>query len=383
LRVTDEDGASLRRALGGWYARHRRDLPWRRTRDPYAIWVSETMLQQTRVQAVVEPYARFLERFPDVRALAAAGEDEVLAVWSGLGYYRRARALRRAAAVVVERFGGRFPDSREVLLELPGVGPYTAGAVASIAFDEPAPIVDGNVARVFARLFAIEEPVDLPATRRLLWSLAESLLPPRPVAAGEPRPGEWTQALMELGALVCTPRTPDCPACPVADACRSRATGKPDRLPRRTAKRATLAVALEALLIEEGGRVLLVRRPPTGRMAGMWELPTRERSAVAPPVLWPGSFPDPAGERLGAVGAPLLEIPHAITHHRIDLSLRRGRVRPARALLRTDAPSDLDDPWCFADPLASDLALTGMTRKVLSRLSSRAPGEPGESEPGR
>src|SRR5262245_38334735 len=209
--ITSGTRADLQRMLGRWYRRERRDLPWRRTRDPYAIWISEAMLQQTRVEAVIPRYEAFLARLPDVAALAAAGEAEVLALWSGLGYYARARALRDAARAIVQRHAGVLPRTRAAWLELPGVGPYTAGAVLSIAFSASEPLVDGNVQRVLARLFALEEWQGSKALSEGCWELARALVPR---AGDELDPGAWNQALMELGARVCTARSPDCAACP-------------------------------------------------------------------------------------------------------------------------------------------------------------------------
>jgi len=194
---------SIRRALLDWYRANRRDLPWRRTRDPYAIWISETMLQQTRVETVIPYYERFLERFPDVAALADAESDDVLGAWAGLGYYSRARNLQAAARQIAERHGGRVPDDVEALRALPGIGRYTAGALASIAFDRPEPIVDGNVARVLARVKGIREDVKQPAVVKRLWEEAARL-------ARGPAPGDLNQALMELGATVCVPGEPRC-----------------------------------------------------------------------------------------------------------------------------------------------------------------------------
>ncbi|HEX6849832.1 MAG TPA: A/G-specific adenine glycosylase [Candidatus Polarisedimenticolaceae bacterium] len=246
-----------------WYRRHRRDLPWRRTRDPYAIWVSEVMLQQTQVATVLPFYVRFLERFPDVAALAAATEEQVLAAWSGLGYYRRARLLRQGARRVVSEHGGSIPDTVEGLLAIPGIGRYTAGAIASVAFARAAPIVDGNVKRVFARWLA--EPA--PAPRRL-WALAAEIAPGAD-------PGDLNQALMELGATVCTPRTPRCGACPVSRTCAGRAAGAPERFPAPAAARPIRPVAAAVALIVRRGRVLLERRRPEGPLRGAWDLPAR------------------------------------------------------------------------------------------------------------
>ena len=198
--------ANFRRSLLKWYDEHRRDLPWRQTRDPYRIWLSEIMLQQTRVAAVLEHYRIFLERFPDVYALFAASEDSVLAAWSGLGYYRRARMLHQCAKEIVERHGGSFPQSSEVLRQLPGIGRYTAAAIASIAFSEPVAVVDGNVERVLRRLSGTE------LTKEQDWQQAQAMLAPS-------RPGDFNQAMMELGATVCVPREPRCLLCPVRKCC--------------------------------------------------------------------------------------------------------------------------------------------------------------------
>ncbi|HET7903271.1 MAG TPA: A/G-specific adenine glycosylase, partial [Candidatus Eisenbacteria bacterium] len=218
------DDRARRAALLRWYGRNRRDLPWRRARDPYAIWVSEIMLQQTRVETVVPYYERFLERFPTLHALARSSESSVLAAWSGLGYYRRARNLRDAASLVARDHGGAIPRDPAALRALPGIGAYTAAAIASIAFDRPAAAVDGNVVRVIARWDGRRGRRDDAALRRAVTARAESLAPGA-------RPGDWTQALMELGATLCLPRDPLCERCPVARWCRARRGGRPDRYP--------------------------------------------------------------------------------------------------------------------------------------------------------
>jgi A/G-specific adenine glycosylase len=257
--------ADLRGSLLRWYRRHRRDLPWRRTRDPFAIWVSEVMLQQTRVSVVVPYYERFLRRFPDVFSLARAREEQVLAAWSGLGYYRRARDLREGARAVVTRHAGRIPDDPRALRALPGVGPYTAGAIASLAFGRPEPVLDGNVRRVLSRLYAIPAGPDLP-----LWDLAGSF-------ARCSTPADANQALMELGALVCTPRAPDCGVCPVSTTCRARALGTPEAFPPPGERRAVERVRVAVALVERRGRVL-VERPGETRspLRGSWDLPAVE-----------------------------------------------------------------------------------------------------------
>ena len=340
-------------SLLAWYDRAKRDLPWRRTRDPYAVWISEAMLQQTRVEAVEGHWRRFLAALPSVADLAAADEARVLALWSGLGYYRRARALQAAARALVERHGGRFPRTREELLALPGIGPYTAGAVLSIAFDLPEPLVDGNVARVLSRRFALDGEHGSGALQRELWALAAELMPRR-------RAGDWNQALMELGATLCTPRAPRCGACPWGGECQARAQELTEVLPRPRARPATIDVALSIALTRRGGAVLLRQRPGGGRMAGLWEFPTREE----PPAdggasgLFPADFGLPLvldeAESLGA-------LTHAITRHRI-----RARVFPAR--LAGPLPAAGEAALWIERERLDELALTGMARKVARLL---------------
>lgn len=259
------DQAALRERLLAWYDAHRRELPWRagegEAPDPYRVWLSEVMLQQTRVETVRPYYERWLERFPTLEALAAAPLDEVLKAWEGLGYYSRARNLHRAVREMAERYGGEVPNEPEALRALPGVGRYTAGAVASIAFGRAAPVVDGNVRRVFARWLDDPDPQEAN-----LWKLAEALV------QGE-RPGDLNQALMELGATVCTPRAPRCPACPVAEFCASRAAGTQEERPARRRQKPLPHEDTAVAVVERRGRLLLVRRPLGGRLGGMWEFP--------------------------------------------------------------------------------------------------------------
>ena len=253
-----------------WFDAHKRDLPWRRTRDPYRIWVSEIMLQQTQVETVREPYRRFLARFPDLPSLAQAPLDDVLSEWSGLGYYRRARLLHRAAQVVWEEHDGVVPRDPEAFLALPGVGRYTAGAVLSIAFDLPRPILDGNVIRVFTRLLRLDADPRGSAAQKTLWALAEEVLP-------EARAGDFNQSLMELGATVCRPTSPGCPVCPVSAVCAAYAEGDMERFPRPKVKVAPPETQRVAVLLERGdGRFLVVQRPDEGLLAGLWELPAED-----------------------------------------------------------------------------------------------------------
>ena len=341
--------------LSAWFVREKRDLPWRRTRDPYRVWISEAMLQQTRVETAIPYYERFLARFPTVEALAGAEEDSVLAAWSGLGYYRRARALRAAAQVIVERHGGRFPDEVEQLLELPGVGPYTAGAIASIAFGRPEPLVDGNVTRVLSRVFGVEGA----RTGPRIWSLAKELVT-------EEDPGSWNQALMELGALVCLPRAPLCDRCPIADRCVARKEGRVEELPAPRARPSTISIDVVVLAASNAGRWLLERRPAKGRMAGMWQLPTVERRGL----LFPARRPPRLSEK-----EVLCEVRHTITRHRIRAVVKRAELGG-----RTLPPGT---SWVEEARLPG-FALTGMTRKCLSAiLAARTDRGPGRGEGGR
>jgi A/G-specific adenine glycosylase len=253
-----------------WYRRHRRDLPWRRSRNPYYIWISEVMLQQTRVDTVIPYYHRFIERFPTVQALADAPEDDVLKLWEGLGYYSRARNLQGAIREVHERYGGAVPDTKEEISSLKGVGPYTSGAILSIAYNKPEPAVDGNVMRVLSRYFLIEEDIMKNTTRSFMEKLAKELIP-------EGAAGDFNQGLMELGAMVCTPRSPHCLTCPVREHCSARETGLEESLPvKKKAKPPRPEYRITAIIEGTGdnaGKVLIRQRPQEGLLARMWELP--------------------------------------------------------------------------------------------------------------
>jgi A/G-specific adenine glycosylase len=298
-----------------WFDRHKRDLPWRRDRDPYRVWLSEIMLQQTRVAAVTHHYERFLRRFPTIEKLASAREASVLAVWSGLGYYRRARMLHATSKKIVKERGGRFPGSADDLRALPGIGPYTAAAIASIAFDEPVAAVDGNVERVLQRL----QGKNLAGEK--LWRAAGELLTRR-------RPGDFNQAMMELGATICLPRQPQCLLCPVSDLCATRGElRKPGKGTRQTKREIHYALA------SRKESIFLVRRPQTATlMPGMWELP----------------------EVAGANGsAEWLRLRHSITV--TDYVVR---------VLRSPVPKDLDGRWVGRAAITT-LPLTGLARKIL------------------
>jgi A/G-specific adenine glycosylase len=351
---------SVRAKLLAWYRANRRDLPWRRTRDPYAIWISEAMLQQTRVETVIPYWQRFLARFPTVQDLASADVGDVTALWAGLGYYSRARNQHRAARVVMDRHAGRLPDDVDALRELPGVGRYTAGAIASIAFDHPAPIVDGNVARVLARLLEIRDEIGGREAQRRLWEEAAAL-------ADGPDPGALNQALMELGATLCTPRAPRCIACPIRDECRARAAGDPESLPRKAPKARARAVEAAAGLLGRGGRTLAVRRPDAGLLAGMWELPGGELEAGENAS---DALARTLAERVGlevAEARPLGSVEHVFTHLRLRLHVFDCRGIRGRVRLRHFSAHR----WLSLPALAA-LPQGGPTRKALALAGGAA-----------
>ncbi|MFI5006600.1 MAG: A/G-specific adenine glycosylase [Solirubrobacterales bacterium] len=342
--------ATLHRALGDWYARSRRDLPWRRTRDPYRIWVSEVMLQQTTVRAATPYYEAFVERFPTLADLAAARDEDVLAAWSGLGYYHRARNLHRAARHVVERHAGRFPKTLEEALAVPGVGLYTASAVLSIAYGLPFPVVDGNVRRVLARLFALRGP----EWRRdgAFYNLAEELLQ-------RETPGDWNQALMELGATVCVPRNPACPVCPLRAHCRAKALAIALELPEGKARRPSVDVTVAAALIAQGDRLLLVRREAGRLMSRMWEVPQTSLESRGLPDL-AREIEERHGLRV-VPGRLAVSTRHAITFRRI-------RLEGYRASLRQPPPADPERYRWVNVAEAGDLPTSSMTKKLLHGL---------------
>jgi len=293
--------------LLAWYDSQKRDLPWRINRDPYRVWVSEIMLQQTRVETVKPYYQNFMEKFPTVEALADAPEDEVLKAWEGLGYYSRVRNLQAAAREVKTTYGGIVPDTPEEIAKLKGIGPYTAGAILSIAYEKPEPAVDGNVMRVFSRLLLMDDDIAKPATRIKLEHLIRQVIP-------EGRAGDFNQALMELGALVCVPRTPQCLTCPVFDYCLARREGVQEELPVKGKAKAPRPVTYLVAVIRKGDQVLIHKRPEKGLLAGMWEFPMVETDEIkwAEDVL-----PDQIAQRYGVelvVEKPLAQIQHTFSH---------------------------------------------------------------------
>jgi A/G-specific adenine glycosylase len=302
----------VRRRLLSWFAKHQRDLPWRRNRDPYPIWVSEVMLQQTQVATVIPFFERFLQAFPTLTALAAADEQEVLRLWEGLGYYRRARDLHRAARSLVAEGNGHIPQDPAVWHTLPGVGRYILGAVLSQAFDRRLPIVEANSQRVLCRFFGRQDDPRSGPARRWLWETASLLLPAR-------RVGEFNQALMELGALVCTPAAPRCSACPLAKHCAARLQGLQETIPLRAGPPNIVYVREVAVVVRRGCRVLLAQRPAQGRWAGLWEFP---HGSLAAHESHEGGALRLLGELTGLagdLGPELLTIRHGVTRFRITL----------------------------------------------------------------
>jgi A/G-specific adenine glycosylase len=345
------DAPAFRALLLAWYDLNSRALPWRETHDAYRVWLSEIMLQQTRVAAVIEHYREFLGRFPTLEKLARAREASVLAAWSGLGYYRRARMMHAAAKFIVRDLAGKFPETRVGLIALPGIGRYTAAAIASIAFGEPVAAVDGNVERVLSRL----------SGRRMdceeLWQSAEVLL-------DRERPGDFNQAMMELGATVCTPRAPACLTCPVMDLCATRGELAGGAKPSRQSKR-EIHYALDC---RDGAIFLVQRSRDASLMAGMWELPETAPRTSERPI--PGRT-GRKGRRLDDPDAPLFTIKHSITV--TDYTVH---------VWRCAAPAGVHGKWIVVERLAQ-AALTGLARKILRKaeiLQPQSRNQPGYTE---
>lgn len=341
------DPAGFRSALNRWFGEHGRDYPWRRTRDPYPILVSEVMLQQTRIATVLERgyFTRFLERFPDLATLAAAGDDELLRSWEGLGYYRRARMLRATARAVIERHQGRFPADPGALAALPGIGRYTAGALLSFAFERPAPIVDGNIARVLSRLFDLGLPVDTEPGRGRLWEWAAALVDPA-------APRVFNSALMELGQAICLPGRPSCGNCPVRAFCLA---GDPGALPLRKPRPRPTEIEEHALFARRDDGAVLLQRARGGRRDGLWQLPLRPPEPLADlPLVATTRYP--------------------ITRYRV--TLRIHRADPARV---PPPPAGAEERWHPADRLAR-APMAAPFRKALDSLLAKV-GESRKTPP--
>jgi A/G-specific adenine glycosylase len=362
--VADRDPkwlALIRERLTDWYSEARRDLPWRADRDPYRILVSELMLVQTTVTAVIPYFEKFLRRFPDVRALATADESEVVKAWEGLGYYRRARQLHAAARAIVHEHGGMIPDDPAAVRALPGVGRYIAGAILSFAFDRPEPIVEANSQRVLARLLAIKEDLKNASIRERIWRAAELLVP-------TPGAGNFNQALIELGALVCTPRQPGCLLCPLSPLCEARRLGFQDSLPVMTAKPRPLAVTEACAIVVSAGRVLIVQRGRGGLWEQFWEFPTVHLEGVDPAGRSFGVPVDLADgiERLTGVsvrpGPSLKTLTYSVTNHRVKLSAHLAR---ARAGTPTPGHGLVDARWVEPERLG-DFTFSSAGRRLIA-----------------
>jgi A/G-specific adenine glycosylase len=341
--VSQSDTPSIQRDLLSWFQLQARDLPWRRTRNPYHIWVSEIMLQQTQVATVIPYYERFLAQFPTIKALAEAPQEQVLKAWEGLGYYSRGRNLHAGAIRVLEAHSGAVPDTWKALKALPGIGDYTAGAISSIAFGLAVPAVDGNVMRVLARWFLIQEDIALLATKRRIDAIAQALVP-------QEVPGAFNEALMELGATVCVPSVPRCGLCPMTAHCRAFAAGLQGNLPIKAKKTALREVTLAVALISLNGRHLIVRRPNEGIWAGLWGFPTFEASCD-----------EELGETLTrsleaqglaiALGKPFTTLHHTLTHRRLTLKVYEATYLSGELTLGQHAWVSLQELDAYALPV--------------------------------
>jgi A/G-specific adenine glycosylase len=353
IRVFRED-------LLDWYDEHKREMPWRETDDPYAIWVSEIMLQQTRVDTVRDYYRRFLEAFPTVEALAAAERDEVLKLWEGLGYYSRARYLHEAAQQVVDEHDGKVPDTMDEIRDLKGIGPYTAAAILSIAFQKPHAVLDGNVVRLLSRVYAVSDDSTSSATRRHLRERANELLEPN-------RPADFNQAMMELGSTVCTPTRPRCGECPVSEVCRAHAEGEEEQYPvtpeSKPVPHYDIAVAL---IFDDDGRLLIQRRDDEGQLAGLWEFPGGKREDGEE---MEETCRREMREELGvevAVDDHFYTLKHAYSHFKITLYAFRCHIESGSPTPEEDQPMT----WAALDEL-DDFAFPRANGKLIDELHRR------------
>ncbi len=362
--VSENDKKELQRRLLAWFRKKRRPMPWRQTSDPYRIWVSEIMLQQTQVAAAEPYYHKFIKRFPDVKSLAEADIHDVMKTWEGLGYYSRARNLHKTAAEIMDRFSGRVPDNLADLLSLPGIGRYTAGAIMSIAFGKPAPVLDGNVIRVLTRIFHITDNIQQSATLRILWSLAEQLIPQDQIR-------EFNESMMELGAVVCKPKQPECSVCPAAALCAAFTLELQESLPVRPPKKPVPHIHVTAGIIWKNDTFLITLRPPKGLLGGLWEFPGGkvERGETLEACLVREIM-----EELHLqvdVEKKLISVRHAYTHFRITLHAFKCRYK--EGMLKMDPDSAVDYRWITADELEL-YAFPGADRKVIGMLQKSGSG---------
>jgi A/G-specific adenine glycosylase len=350
---------ALQAKLLAWYRHNQRDLPWRRIKDPYPVWISEVMLQQTQVQTVIPYYLRFLERFPNVNALATSETEQVLRLWAGLGYYSRARNLQRAARLVIERFGGEFPRSYNDVLSLPGIGRYTAAAILSIAFDQPYAVLDGNVTRVVSRLIGIEGDPKSTAVQNALWATAQKLLPSRD-------PGDFNQAIMELGATLCSPRQPRCLLCPWQAECAARRAGRQETFPQKLKRPVSRKSKQVAIVIAHRGRFLIVHRSEQPLLRDFWEFPSAELQETEDLETVIAFWIDQKyGLRITKL-EPLLTIKHSITFRRIELSVFQTALK-RHSSLRGERPKAR---WVRLSEIQS-YPLASASRQIVEALQAR------------
>ncbi len=364
----------IRHRLMDWYQESHRDLPWRRDRDPYRVWVSEVMLQQTQVATVIPYYHRFLERFPTLATLAAASVDDVLKLWEGLGYYARARNLHRAAEEVVRGHSGVVPANAEVFAKLPGVGNYMTAAVQSIAFNAPLAAVDGNVKRVMARLFALPQSIDTSTGTRAVQAHAGALL-------DRDDPGTFNQAVMELGALVCRPVHPLCDQCPLEHDCAARAADNVDAFPVRDARREVPLQKIAVGVVSDGNRVLITRRAEAGMLGGLWEFPGgKVRRGEKAAQACQREIEEETGLRVG-VGERIARVKHTYTHLAVEIDVFRCRYQGGSVVL--DGPTDhrwitLDETTAYAFPKANHKFMPAIRKALMEnpapRPRARRPG---------
>jgi len=349
-----------------WFAANGRDLPWRHERTPYRVTVAEFMLQQTQVQQVIPYYQRWLQRYPSWNALAAAPLDDVLKLWEGLGYYNRARRLHQLAKTVVAKYNGALPDTEKALLALPGIGRYTAGAILSLAFGRDTPLLDGNVRRVLARLYAWDGDLRDRAGHEWLWEQSRALIIPG-------QAGAINEALMDLGATICTPRSPHCATCPLADNCAGLASGRPEQFPRVAPHRVPPHhQVVAAVLQDDSGRFLFAQRPARGLLAGLWEFPGTDCGVAPADSPWRclrAWLAEQMGAAEATVGKPLPTLQHAYTHFRLTL-------HPFRVAYPAGPPNDLVQAetvyqawrWATAAEAKQEMALTRVSARLLAQL---------------
>jgi len=360
LSPTDAEVDVFRSDLLAWYDAHKREMPWRNTGDPYKIWVSEIMLQQTRVDTVRDYYRRFLEAFPTVQALAQADRDDVLKLWEGLGYYSRARYLHDAAQTVVEDYDGQVPETWDAIRELKGIGPYTAAAILSIAFSKPHAVLDGNVSRVLTRVFAVEADATSTSTKRHLRRIGNALIDPD-------RPGDFNQGMMELGATVCTPRAPDCDQCPVATVCRAHEKSREEDFPvtpeTKPVPHHDIAVGL---VFDDEGRLLIQRRPEDGLLGGLWEFPGgKQEDGESRRAACRRELREEVGIEVDVVDH-FYTLSHAYSHFKITLHAFRCQIRAGEPQSNEGQPIR----WVAVEAL-DDYAFPRANRRLIEELNHR------------